>query len=394
MSQHVLRVVVVGGGIGGMAAANALLQRGIDVRVYEQAATLTEVGAGVALQPNGVRMLRRLGFCDELARSGARWLDPQFLRADGSYAASMWPAELADQIEFYGIHRADLLGMLAARLPPNAIRTSHKCIGFEQDDHRAIVRFANGEQAEADVIIAADGIHSGLQQFVAEPSAPVSSGSVAYRGIVPAVNISWPNGAMRNWLGEGKHFLVYPMRAGELLNCVGFVPTDEEMRESWSAPGDPRALAREFADFDPMVGSIISRIATTFRWGLYDREPLPQWTRGRLTLLGDAAHPMLPHTGQGANQAIEDAITLAVVLCNATALSAPRALQVYESLRRERCARIQHSSRVNGARYDASACDLAERDRQLAAQPRERAWIWNHDAELEAMRAVFNNWSS
>jgi 2-polyprenyl-6-methoxyphenol hydroxylase-like FAD-dependent oxidoreductase len=388
MSENELRVAIVGGGVGGLAAANALSQRGIHVRVYEQAAALTEVGAGVALQPNGVRMLRRLGFGEELLRLGARWLDPQFLRADGSYAASMWPAELAGEIEFYGMHRADLLGMLTAPLPPDIIATDRKCVSFGQDDARAVLIFANGERTTADVVIAADGIHSRLQQYVVAPSAPISSGSVAYRGVLPAHSVSWPAGAMRNWLGAGRHFLVYPLRAGELINCVGFVPTDQEMKESWSAPGDPRAFAREFAAFDPMVGSIISRITHTFRWGLYDREPLPTWTRGRLTLLGDAAHPMLPHTGQGANQAIEDAVTLAAVLGDAESASAPRALQIYESLRRERCAEVQRSSRINGARYDSAGDNLGDRDRQLSAQPHERAWIWNYDAELEASRAL------
>ncbi len=388
MKQSALRVAIVGGGIGGMAAANALVRRGIDVHVYEQAAALAEVGAGVVLQPNGIRMLRRIGLGEELLRSGARWQEARFLRADGSYAASMWPADLASQIEFYGMHRADLLGMLIARLPRATVRTGHKCVGFEQDGRGATISFANGERAEADVVIAADGIHSRLQQFVVAPSAPVSSGTVAYRGIVLAHSVAWPAGIMRNWLGAGRHFLVYPVRAGALLNCVGVVPTDEEMKESWSAPGDPRALAREFTGFDPMVGTLIARIASTFRWGLYDREPLPTWTRGRLTLLGDAAHPMLPHTGQGANQAIEDAVTLAAVLSRSEPSSAARALQVYESLRRERCARIQRTSRINGARYDASDINLAERDRQLSAQPQERAWIWNHDAELEASNAA------
>ncbi len=388
MKRSALEVAIIGGGIGGMAAANALVQRGIDVRVFEQAAALAEVGAGVALQPNGIRMLRRLGFGDELLRLGARWQEAHFLRADGTYAASMWPTDLASQIEFYGMHRADLLAILAARLPRNIIRTGHKCIGFEQDESRAVITFANGERAEADVVIAADGIHSKLQQFVVTPSAPVSSGTVAYRGIVQAETIDWPVGTMRNWLGAGRHFLVYPVRAGALLNCVGVVPTDEAMKESWSAPGDPRTLAREFAGFDPVVASLIGSIDRTFRWGLYDREPLAAWTRGRLALLGDAAHPMLPHTGQGANQAMEDAVTLATVLSRSEPSSAARALQVYESLRRERCARIQRTSRINGARYDAAGGDLTDRDRQLSAQPQERAWIWNHDAELEASNAA------
>ena len=388
MSTTALRVAIVGGGIGGVAAANALLRRGIDVGVYEQASALTEVGAGVAMQPNGIRMLRRLGLDDDLARWGARWIDPQFRRPDGDFIAPMWPPDQVGQIEFYGMHRADLLGMLVDRLPGDVVKTGHRCVGFEQDDAQATVSFANGERVTADVVVAADGIHSVLQQYVVEPSAPLPSGSMAYRGVIPAASVSWPAGAMRNWLGPGKRFMVYPVRAGELVNYVGFVPTDEQMKESWSAPGDPAALAREFAGWDPLVGAIIAQVETTFRWGLYDRDPLPTWTRGRLTLLGDAAHPMLPHAGQGANQAIEDGAALAAVLSHADRVTAPQALQVYESVRRERTAGVQRSSRVNGARYGASGNDLSTRDRQLAAQPQERAWIWNYDAEAEAEAAI------
>ena len=317
MSTRSLRIAIVGAGIGGVAAANALLQRGMEVRIFEQASALAEVGAGVALQPNGIRMLRWLGLEDELVQMGARWLDPQFRRMDGSYVASLWPTELVAQVEFYGMHRADLLAMLLNRLPDDIVKTGHRCTSFEQDNERAIISFSNGVRATADVVIAADGIHSTLQQFVVAPSAPLSSGSVAYRGLVSAASVSWPPGAMRNWLGAGKHFLVYPVRAGELINYVGFVPTDELMKESWSAAGDPAALAREFAGWDPMIERIIAHVSTTFRWGLYDREPLPSWTRGRLALLGDAAHPMLPHVGQGANQVLEDAVSLAIVLSHA-----------------------------------------------------------------------------
>ncbi len=388
MSTSPLRVAIGGGGIGGVAAANALLQLGMDVRLYEQAPALTEVGAGVAIQPNGVRMLRRLGLGDQLMRWGARWVDPQFRRPDGAYAAAMWAPGMASQIEFYGMHRADLLAMFVDRLPASIVRTGHRCIGFEQDEDHAVVIFANGVRATADVVIAADGIHSSLQQYVVAPSAPLYSGSVAYRGLVSAASVSWPPGAMRNWLGAGRHFLVYPVRGGELINYVGFVTTNEQTKESWSAPGDPAALTREFAGWDPMVEAIIAQVKTTFRWGLYDREPLATWTRGRLTLLGDAAHPMLPHVGQGANQAIEDGVALATVLSRADRALAPRALLIYERLRREHTAGVQHKSRMNGARYEASSGDLGVRDRQLAAQYQERAWIWNYDAEAEASAAV------
>jgi len=388
MSTRSLRIAIVGAGIGGVAAANALLQRGMEVRIFEQASALAEVGAGVALQPNGIRMLRWLGLEDELFKMGARWLDPQFRRMDGSYVASLWPSESVAQVEFYGMHRADLLGMLLNRLPDDVVKTGHRCTSFEQDNEQAIISFSNGVRATADVVIAADGIHSTLQQFVVAPSAPLPSGSVAYRGLVSAASVSWPAGAMRNWLGAGKHFLVYPVRAGELINYVGFVPTDELMKESWSAAGDPAALAREFAGWDPMIERIIAHVSTTFRWGLYDREPLPSWTRGRLALLGDAAHPMLPHVGQGANQVLEDAVSLAIVLSHADSASARKALLIYEALRRERTARVQRSARVNGARYDSAGTDLNSRDRQLAAQSQERSWIWNYDAGAEAMTAA------
>ena len=378
-------MAVVGGGIGGVAAATALLQRGIDVRLYEQAPALTEVGAGVAIQPNGVRMLQRLGLRGELLRQGARFVDPQFRRPDGTYAAAMWPPELASKIEFYGMHRADLLAMFVDRLPAEIVHTGHRCIGFKQDDDQASLTFANGACAAADVVIAADGIHSTLQQFVVAPSPPVFSGQVAHRGIVSAASVGWQPGAMRNWLGAGKHFLVFPVRANELMNYVGFVTTEEQTRESWSAPGDPAALAREFAGWDPMVEAIIAQAKHTFRWGLYDREPLARWTSGRLTLLGDAAHPMLPHAGQGANQAIEDGVALATLLSRADRTSAPRALQIYEQLRRVRTADVQQRSRLNGARYYQSG---AERDRALSAQHQERAWIWNYDAEAEALAAA------
>jgi 2-polyprenyl-6-methoxyphenol hydroxylase-like FAD-dependent oxidoreductase len=382
-----LEVAVVGGGIGGVATANALLQRGLRVRLYEQAAELKEVGAGVALHPNGVRMLRKLGFGEQVARWGARWMDAQFRHPDGALIAPWWPTSAGPAVEIYGIHRADLLDMLVKALPPDVVHVGHRCVGFEQDRARARLAFANGAEAAADVVIAADGIHSTLQQFVTPPSPPLPSGSVAYRGIVSAAAVGWAPGTMRNWLGPGKHFLVFPVRANELVNYVGFVASGTLAVESWSAPGDPAALAREFVGWDPQVQTILSEVRSCFWWGLYDREPLQRWTNGRLTLLGDAAHPMLPHVGQGANQAIEDGVALATILAAADRDSAPRALQVYESVRRAHTARVQHSSRANGARYDARAA-LSQRDRELSNQSVDRRWMWDADAQADAEAAA------
>jgi salicylate hydroxylase len=276
-----------------------------------------------------------------------------------------------------GIHRADLLGLLAGQLPPGTVRTGHRCTGFRQDARSATAVFADETTATADVMIGADGIHSVLQRFVVTPAEPVYSGVVAYRGLVPHPE-EYPAGTMRIWVGEGRHFVAYPVRAGQLLNYVGFVSSDAALCESWSAPGDPAALAAHFAGWDPVIGQIIAAISgpggSGFQWGLYDREPLPRWSSGRLTLLGDAAHPMLPHLGQGVNQALEDAVALATLLGATTSpAGVPGALAAYEGLRRERTARVQQGSRRQGAGFDRSGSQLINQQ-----------WIYEYDARAEA----------
>ena len=195
-------------------------------------------------------------------------------------------------------------------------------------------------------MVAADGIHSALQAHVVPPSRPVFHGKISYRGLVSAERLpGWPMDRWLMWAGPSKHFLVFPVRHGTMVNYVGFVPTDEEMKESWSAPGDPQELRQAFDGWDPRIGDVLAQVDRTFRWALYDREPLPTWSHGRLTLLGDAAHPMLPHLGQGANQSVEDGMALATLLAQTDAARVPAALQAYERLRRERVAEIQHGAR-------------------------------------------------
>jgi salicylate hydroxylase len=371
-----LRAVVVGGGIGGIAAALALVRAGIDVQVYEQAQQLAEVGAGVSLAPNGLRMLERLGVSEGIGRAGARYVSAQLRFSDGC-AVRHEPDQFTRPGQNVGIHRADLLALLAGQLPPGTVRTGHRCTGFSQDAGRATVGFADGTTATADVVIGADGIHSVLQGFVVAPAKPVFSGVLAYRGLVPRPD-EYPPGELRMWVGETKHFLVFPVRAGQLLNYVGFVPSGTSVRESWSAPGDPAALAAHFAGWDPVIGEVIAAISgpggSGFQWGMYDRAPLPRWSSGRLTLLGDAAHPMLPHLGQGVNQALEDAVALATLLGASTSpAGVPRALAAYQGLRRDRTARVQLSSRRQGAGWDSSGSQLID-----------RRWIYEYDAWAQA----------
>jgi salicylate hydroxylase len=385
MRQVDLRVAIVGGGIGGLFAANALRHRGIDAVVFEQAQALGEVGAGVFITPNSVRQLERLGLGDAVEQRGARvGAGSQYYRQDGTPVAPVVTTDSRGWNAVFGMHRAEMIGILSSELPAGVVRTGHTCTGFEQDGDVARVFFANGASAEADVVVGADGIHSVLVPHVTEPSPPTHSGWIAYRGLVARERIPrWPEGAFELWMGQGKHLLVFPVGGGRLLNYVGFVPTDEHMRESWSAPGDPAALAREFVGWDPRVEHLLSQVETTFRWGLYDREPLPTWTRGRLTLLGDAAHPMLPHLGQGANQAIEDGMALAALLAQTDAAGAQEALAAYERIRRERTTAIQRGSRDNRLRYDSEYEDLAIRDAELAAMASFRRWIYDHDVLLD-----------
>jgi salicylate hydroxylase len=392
MVKSPTNVVIVGGGIGGLFAAIALIAHGLRVSVYEQARALGEIGAGVFLTPNSVRQLQRVGLGPSVEKWGARvGSDSRYFRHDGAPIAPVQVTDSSGWNATFGMHRADLVDILASALPADVVHTGHRCTGFEQDGDVARVSFANGVVAEADLVIAADGIHSELRQNVVPPSRPIFSGSVSYRGVLAHELIPhWPTGSWQMWLGKGKHFLTFPVRAGKLINYVGFVPADEETKESWSAPGDPDVLRQEFAGWDPRIGSLLQRVQATFRWALYDREPLPVWTRGRLTLLGDAAHPMLPHLGQGANQAIEDGMALATILARADRQTAPAALLAYERLRRERVALVQRGARENGLRYDSSYADLGVRDAEITAHAAFRKRLYDHDVVPEAQAAATN----
>ncbi|MDR2215828.1 MAG: FAD-dependent monooxygenase [Nevskiaceae bacterium] len=380
-----LSVAIVGGGIGGLAAANAMMRRGLKVTVFEQAPELGEVGAGVMLTPNCIRLLQRMDLGAEIDRLGARITEgSSYRRRDGSVVGPIKTSDTAGQCGVYGMHRADLLTMLANRLPRDAVRTNHCCVGFSQDAQAARLSFANGETFEADVVIAADGIHSRLQREVVEPARPVFSGMVAYRGLVPADRLpQWRRDVHLIWMGEGKHFMVFPVRSGQLLNFVGFLPSDYAAEESWSGLGDAAALAQSFTGWEAPVEQILAKVEKPFWWGLFDREPLDHWTRGRLALLGDAAHAMLPHLGQGANQSVEDAVALAAMLARAQRSDVAQALVAYEQMRRPRAVKVQLGARANGRRYDSQYDDLAQRDAEIADAGTLRAWLYDYDVEKE-----------
>jgi salicylate hydroxylase len=386
-STNPLRAAIVGGGICGLSAANFLHRRGIDVEVFEQANALGEVGAGVFIYPNSLRQLERIGMGKALAAVGAKvGSGSQYYRMDGSVVGPILTTDSSGWNGMYGMHRADLLNALAAALPPSAIRTGHRCIGFEQSDAAAQLKFANGETAEADIVIAADGIQSVLQNYVVEPKSPEYSGVRAYRGLIPREKLpEWRDEAHQVWMGDGKHFMVFPVRSGRLLNYVGFVPTTNQTIESWSAVGDRDELAASFDGWDPRVVGLLEKVESCFWWGLYDRRPLASWTKGRLVLLGDAAHPMLPHLGQGANQAIEDGAALASFLEGRHAAEVVNILPEYEKFRRVRTDVIQAEARQNGLRYDSKYESLEQRDREIANSAAFRKSLYDYDVEQAAV---------
>jgi salicylate hydroxylase len=384
------RVAIVGGGTGGVAAAAFLRRCGLPAVVYEQAAELTEVGAGLVLAPNAVRLLRRLGVLDHLLRRAVpldvgwefrRWADGQVL----SWENLAGSCEQLYGERTYTAHRAGLLDSLATALPPGAVQLGRRCTGVWVRSGDAVLEFADGTAAAADVVIGADGVHSVVRGVVTEPAPPQDSGLCAFRAIVPAGRAPafTRRRAQTLWLGPGHHLVHYPISGGSAVNIVAIAPASGYATESWSATATVPELLAEFAGWDERLCDLIRQAGPPGRWALLDREPLRRWSRGPVTLLGDAAHPMFPFFAQGAAQAIEDAAVLARCLADDTQ-GPDRTLRRYESLRIARTTRLQQVSHgrahlnhlPDGPEQQARDKSLADRD-PLAAS----AWIYAHDPE-------------
>lgn len=345
------RIAVVGAGIGGLAATIALLRKGFRVDLYEQASQLREVGVGLHLGSNGSRILHRWGLSGQLDELGVRPVALQVRHfGDGRvlYRQPMgaeWEAEFGGP--YYTIHRADLHRILADLVPPERIHLDHRLAGFADTGEAVRLRMSSGAEAEADLLVGADGIHSLVRRTITGPDTPIFSGTSAFRGLVPSDGLPLPARTMFVWPGPHSRLLCYPVSGGRFLTFVAIVPDMEWVLESWSAPGDPADVAAAFAGWNSDVTAVVGAVTETRRWALYDREPLQSWSAGRITLLGDAAHPMLPHHGQGASQSIEDAVALAH--CLDAEPDIPTALRRYESVRRPHTARVQLGSRGSGS---------------------------------------------
>ncbi len=392
------RIAVIGGGIGGLTAAQALLRRGFDVTVYEAAPELKEIGAGVSLSPNAMKALRSLDL--EAGVRAVAWESEYNLLRNWRTGRiiSKTPTK-GFTLERYGasgcsVHRADLLDVLGASLPKEMIKLGARCVSVEANDHVASARFTDGSEIEADIIIGADGIHSAVRTSLFGPDAPRFTGKICWRCLVPVDAVpEFANSDGTTWLGPHGAVVVYPVRRGELVNVVAHYDNDTWTEESWIRECDRAEVIENYKGWHESLLRLFAASERHYKWALYDRDPLPRWTKGRATILGDAAHPMLPYLGQGACQAMEDGCVLASALASMPD-DLPGALQLYERVRLPRASRVVLSARDRGEdNHLASPWAAFKRDAMIAVRKRfskdhtgrNSGWIFDYDAGSDSV---------
>jgi salicylate hydroxylase len=396
MTAQASRIAIIGGGIGGLTLAVALRQRGIAADVYEQARELTEIGAAVALSANSTRELRRLGVLDALTAVSTEPSELIYRNwRDGSRIAAHAVHENLKYQElcgapYFGIHRADLQRILSGALGRVGLHLGYQLTGIEDQGGAMRLSFANGATAEADLVVGADGVRSRVRRFVTGGDDTIYSGTSAFRGIVPVERLAaLPDPqAIQFWMGPDAHLLHYAIGGGgESVNFFAVVeyPKVWPHGDRWLDEVKPGEAVEAFKGWHPAVIEMVAQ-SLSVRWGLFGVRPLLHWFRGGAVLLGDAAHGMLPHHGQGANTTIEDAVTLAELLPGVPPGGLASMLAQYQSLRRARTRKIQRSSWVtNALLHLQDDADLADRDQRVSRFPQKFSWIHQFDA-LQAAR--------
>ena len=354
-----LRVGVIGAGIGGLTVAIALHQKGFNVSVYEKAPQLGEIGAGINLTGTSTAILNDLGLLAELERLGVatRGIEFRFWQDGRTIAANSSLFSEAAETTSYSMHRADLHRTLVDALPAGVIHLDANCVAVDEKSDHVLVRFEDGTERQFDVLIGADGLHSTVRDTIHEPIPATYSGTNAIRSLAPMnrlpESMRGPQ-PIRSWVGNNRFVFTYPVRGGELLNVLTAFPHEGRVGESWVQPTPEdcaRTLADEFRGWDPILHQVFEASNISGQWGIYDRTPLPYWSTDRVTLLGDAAHAVVPLFGQGANQAIEDAASLAEFLAGVERGDGDlsHALGEYEKVRLVRTTQAYEVSRANAA---------------------------------------------
>jgi salicylate hydroxylase len=379
-------VVIIGAGVGGLTLALLLRRRGIPADVLEQSAELREVGAAIALAANATRVLQHLGLGESLAQVSA---EPSRLTyrdgRDGHLIAATpdtrWYHD-AFGAPLFGLHRMEMQRILADAVGPEYLHLGCHVEALEERHPRMRVRCSSGATFDADVVVGTDGVHSLVRDWVTGRDEPMYSGTSGFRGLVPVELLPHlPDpGALQFWIGPGAHLLHYPISGGTVINFLAVVDGPERWTEpAWMVTAEPGEHLEFFAGWHPAVTEMIGAVQQSPRWGLFARRPLGRWNRGPVVLLGDAAHAMLPHYGQGAAQTIEDAAILAAELDGADDI--PAALHRYAARRRVRTRQVQLLSWAASAALHLPDGRAAQRrNAYLAEIPERVAWIHGYDA--------------
>src|SRR3954467_13697253 len=383
------KIAIVGGGLAGLAAANALKTFGMKAEVFEAAPALGEIGAAVNSSPQAVKALQAIGVGDNVAAVAhlsrgiytRNMQTGEFLEFSDRYkAAEKYGAP------YYTFHRADLLDALASGLDHSAIHLGHRLTGIEERSDRVMLAFANGAEVEAEFLIAADGVRSVIRQTLYGADNPTYTGQMVWRSLLKGSDV--PEDVMEpmghtQWVGPGCHFIAYYIRQGKFVNIVTQEDTDKWVEEGWSTRGDPEEMRLSFPNPEPRLAKLLSIVTDCSKWGLFTRPLTQNWGRGRIQLIGDAAHAMLPNAGQGACQAFEDAYVLGRWL-----EASPDPVEAFANFRRVRIPRVHGIQRLSfsNAKFKHMRDAAAQKAMVTTGKGSVHGssdWVWSYEPTIE-----------